>query len=57
MNEANYKDTQMTLTEAVLAPFFTVDFEHVLVCKDILRSNKLLELKNTKYVRIVLNHF
>ena len=40
MNEANYKDTRITLAEAASA-IFVVDFEHVLVCWDILRSNKL----------------
>ena len=43
MNEANYKDTQIT-AEAVLVPLtFAVDFEHVLVCKDINRNNILEE--------------
>ena len=40
MNEPNYKDTRITLAEAASA-IFVVDFEHVLVCWDILRSNKL----------------
>ena len=37
MNEANCKDTQITLTEAVLVP------SYLLYCKDILRNNKLEE--------------
>ena len=44
MNDANYKDTRITLTKAVSA-IFVGDFEHVLVCWDILRNNKL---KNSK---------
>ena len=43
MNEVNYKNTQITLTEAVPVSFFAVDFEHVLVCKDILKNNKFEE--------------
>ena len=45
MNEANYKDTRITLAEAASA-IFVVDFEHVLVCWDIFRSNKLQNPKN-----------
>ena len=40
MNEDNYKYTRITLTETDSASF-VVDFEHVLVCWDILRNNKL----------------
>ena len=42
MNKINYKDTRITLTEAV--PFFVADFEHVLACWNILRNNKLEKL-------------
>ena len=38
MKKANYHEAQITLTEAVLVPFFVVDLEHVFVCKDILSS-------------------
>ena len=44
MNGANYKDTKITLTEAVLVSLtFAVDLEHVLVWKDMSRNNKLEE--------------
>ena len=38
--KANYKYTRITLNGAVLAPFLSL-LEHVLVCWDILRNNKL----------------
>ena len=40
-NKTNYKDTQITLTEGSSSAFFRRSFEHVLVCWDILRNNKL----------------
>ena len=40
-NKANYKDTRITLTEGSSAAFFCRYFEHVLVCWEILRKNKL----------------
>ena len=33
-NKANYKDTRIILTEAVLVPFFCRYFEHLLVVVD-----------------------
>ena len=40
-NKTNYKDTQITLTEGSSSAFFRRSYEHVLVCWDILRNNKL----------------
>ena len=48
MNEDNYKYTRITLTETDSASF-VVDFEHVLVCWDILRNNKLNNYKITLF--------
>ena len=51
MNETNYKDTQITLTKAASA-IFMVDFEHVLVCWDILRNYKLENSKKQLYLSL-----
>ena len=44
MFQANYKDTQITLTEAVPVLFFALTFEHVFVCWGNFRRNHSEEL-------------
>lgn len=47
MHEAYYKDTIITLIEAVLVSFLDVDFECDLIYWDIFRNNQLEEFSKT----------
>ena len=47
MHEAYYKDTIITLIEAVLVSFLDVDFERDLIYWDIFRNNQFEEFSKT----------